>query len=139
MWAIILCFGVTFLILEMMMPSVFFLNFALAAFICAGLSLFISNISILAICFAILSIISIYTLRPLLLKNQKTKKQQSGIEAKYIGQIASVVSKIDKNSGVISIYDERWQARTKDDEVIEEGSKVEIIGNESIVMFVKKV
>ena len=136
---VILCFGITFLILEMMIPGVFFLNFALAAFICAFISLFTKSIAILGISFAILSIVSIYTLRPLLIKKDKNKKQQSGIEAKYIGHIAKVVEPVDKNKGTISIYDERWQARTSDDEVIEVDSQVEITGNESIIMFVKKV
>ncbi len=139
MWALILCLGITFLIFEMIFPAIFFLNFALAAFICAVISLFTTNISLLAFSFAVLSIISLYTIRPLLVRKERDKKQQSGIEAKYIGKTANAVSKIDKNGGAISIYDERWQARTTDDSEIEAGQKVEITGNESIVMLVRKV
>lgn len=139
MWAIISCFSFVFLILEMMIPGVFFLNFALAGFITAITSLFSANPIVLLILFSVLSIISMYTLRPLLLKYEKNKKQQSGIEAKYIGKIAKVVERIDKNSGVLSIYDERWQARTKNDEIIEAGSDAKITGYESIVMYVEKV
>ncbi len=138
MWALLLCLGITFLIFEMIFPAIFFLNFAVAAFICAGISFFTDSIVILVVCFAFLSVISLYTLRPLLVKKDKDKKQQSGIEAKYIGKIADAVSKIDKTGGAISIYDERWQARTQDDSVIEEGQKVEIVSNESIVMIVRK-
>lgn len=139
MWQIILCFGITFLILEMMIPGIFFLNFAIAAFICAVLSYFISDIVIIVVAFCVLSIILMYTLRPLLVKSEKNKKQQTGICAKYVGKTAKAVDKIDRNSGAISIYDERWQARTKDDEVIEAGQEVEIIDYESIIMFVKRV
>ncbi len=139
MWQIILCFGITFLILEMMIPGIFFLNFAVAAFLCALLSLYIKSIFVLTVVFCFLSVILMYTLRPLLVKCEKNKKQQTGICAKYVGKRAKAVEKIDKNSGVISIYDERWQARVRDEQIIESGSDVEIIDYESIVMFVKKV
>ena len=139
MWQIILCFGITFLILEMMIPGIFFLNFAVAAFLCALLSLYIKSIFVLTVVFCFLSVILMYTLRPLLVKCEKNKKQQTGICAKYVGKRAKAVEKIDKNSGVISIYDERWQARVRDEQIIESGSDVEIIDYESIIMFVKKV
>ncbi len=139
MWQVILCFGITFLILEMIIPGIFFLNFAIAAFICAVLSLFIADLVILTVLFCVLSLILMYTLRPLLVKCENNKKQQTGICAKYVGKRAKVVERTDKNSGAISIYDERWQARTKDDTVLEIGEEAEIIDYESIVMFVKKV
>ena len=138
MWQVILCFVITFLILEMIIPGIFFLNFAIAAFLCAIISIYIKSITILTIIFCALSIILMYTLRPLLVKCEKNKKQQSGICAKYVGKKAKAIEKIDKNSGAISIYDERWQARVKNDEIIESGTEVEIIDYESIIMFVKK-
>lgn len=139
MWAVILCFSCVFLILEMMIPGIFFLNFALAGLITAGLSLFIGNLIVLTVLFSVLSLISMYTLRPLLLKSEENRKQQSGIEAKYIGKIAKVAERIDKNAGVLSIYDERWQARTRTDEILEAGDDAKITGYESIVMYVEKV
>ena len=139
MWQIIFCIGFLFLILEMFTPSMFFLNFAISAFICAILSLITTNIYILTIVFSILSILFIFTLRPVLMKNLNNKKLQTGINAKYVGKIAKAVEDIDKNSGVISIYDERWQARNIEDSVILKGENVEITGNESIIMKVKKI
>lgn len=139
MFYIILGIAFIFLILEMLTPVLFFLNFALAAFICAIIALFTSNITILVIAFSILSVASMYTLRPLLVKNQKDKKLETGLESKYIGKTAKAVEDINKDSGAISLYDERWQARNINDDTIEKGSKVEIVRNESIVMFVKKV
>ena len=139
MWQMLLCIGFVFLILEMFTPTMFFLNFAVAAFICALLSLITTNITILTVTFCILSIALIYTLRPLLMKNVQNKKLSTGIESKYIGKTANVVENVDKDKGVISIYDERWQARNVDDGVIEKNSTVEIISNESIIMHVRKV
>lgn len=139
MWQIITAIGFVFLILEILTPSLFFLNFALAAFICAIISLYIGNISFLVILFSILSIIFIFSLRPLLIKKCVSKSQKTGMESKYIGKVVLVVENIDKNSGTISIYDERWQARNLEEGVIPKGSKVQIISHEGIIMQVKKV
>lgn len=139
MLQIFLCIGLAFLIFEMFMPSMFFLNFAISAFICACLSHFTSNITLLIIVFCILSVLLIFSLRPLLMKKFENKKPDSGMESKYIGKTAKAVENINKNSGAISIYDERWQARNIDDGTIEKGSDVEIVSHESIIMNVRKV
>ena len=41
LWQILAVCGIAFLILEMFTPSMFFLNFALASFITAGVSFFV--------------------------------------------------------------------------------------------------
>ena len=138
MWQILLCVGFLFLIFEIFTPTMFFLNFALSAFVCALLSVFVQNVTILSVVFCILSIILIFLLRPILMKNLKNKQLQTGMESKYIGQTAKVIEEIDKTKGVISIYDERWQARNIDDGVISTGENVEIISYKSIIMYVKK-
>jgi len=139
MWQFILCIGILFLLFEIFIPSVFFVNFALSAFICAILSLFVDNISILLIVFSVLSVLLLLTLRPYFLRKNSQKDTQSGIEAKYVGKIAKAVENIDKNQGAISIYDERWQARNINDDLIEAGQNVEIIDYKSIVMYVKRI
>jgi len=123
----------------MFTPSMFFLNFAIAGFICAVLSLITANTTILIVVFSVLSVALIFTLRPLLMKNIQNKKLATGMESKYIGKIARVIENIDKDNGAISIYDERWQARNIEEGIIEKDSNVEIVSNESIVMYVRKV
>ena len=86
-----------------------------------------------------LSIFFIYTLRPLFIKRKTQQDLKTGIEEKYIGKVAKAISVIDKNSGVISIYDERWQARNIEDGIIEIGQNVEIVSNDSLIMNVKKI
>ncbi len=139
MWQIIFCIGLAFLILEMFTPAMFFLNFAIAAFICAILSLITTNITIIVVVFCILSVILMYTLRPLLMKNVQNKQLNTGMESKYVGKIAKATEDIDKQKGTISIYDERWQARNIDEGVISAGENVEIVSYESIIMNVRKV
>lgn len=139
MWQLFLCAGLAFLILEMFTPAMFFLNFAIAAFICAGLSLITTNITILIVTFSVLSVILIFCLRPMLMKNVENKKQESGMDEKYIGKIARVIEDIDKTKGAITIYDERWQARNIEEGTINKDEEVEIISYDSTVLNVRKV
>ena len=138
MWQIILGISILCVIIEIFFPTLIFINFALAALICTILSLYCTNIVILSITFCVLSFLFIFTLRPLFIKISDNKKVQSGISSTYIGKQAKVIEKVDKNSGAISIYDERWQARSTDDAIFEIGEVVEIVSNDDLVFKVKK-
>ena len=139
MWQIILGIGFIFLILEMFTPTMFFLNFSISAFICAILSLYVKNTYFLIVVFSILSIVLIFTLRPLLVRKTQNKNLETGINAKYIGKTAKVIEKIDNNLGAITIYDERWQAKSKNNETFEVNEMVKIVSFEGIVAYVEKV
>ena len=114
----------------------FFLNFAVGAFVTAICSIYIFNWTALTIIFVAVSLLSLLVLRPMLVK-KTNKSQETGMSAKYIGKTAKVIETVTENSGVISIYDERWEARA--DHEIPVDSKVEIVKNESLVMFVKEI
>jgi membrane protein implicated in regulation of membrane protease activity len=122
----------------MFTPSMFFLNFSLASFICAVLSLYTKNTYVLVIALFIFSFVSFIFLRPIIMK-KLTKSQETGLNSKYIDKVAKAETEISSNSGVISIYGERWEARSEDGQVIPQGSDVKILRNESIIMYVKKV
>mgnify|MGYP004662441409 FL=1 len=139
LWEIFAVAGLGFVILEMLVPSMFFLNLALAGFITAILALFIKSWIILTFVFVVLSILSILLLRPILLKQKKSKEKETGMEGKYIGQIVKVIEPVTKFSGAITIYDERWEARTENDETIPAGSEVKIVKNESLILTVEKI
>ena len=127
--------GLIFLILEMTVPTMFFLNFAVGAFVAAACSIYLTNWTSLIIIFVAVSLLSLLILRPMLVKKTE-KSQETGISAKYIGKTAKVIEKITPESGVISLYDERWQARC--DHEIPEGTRVIIERNESLIMYVKE-
>lgn len=135
MWQIFAVVGLICLILEMTIPTMFFLNFAVAAFITAACSIYIYEVTALIIIFATVSLISLLFLRPLLVKKTH-KSQETGIVAKYIGKTAKVIDTITPEKGAISIYDERWEARA--DHEIPTGKEVIIERNESLVMYVKE-
>ena len=135
LWQIFAVCGIGFVILEMFTPSLFFLNFALAAFITSGIAVYLNDPYILAIIFVVLSFISFIFLRPILRKSLE-KNKETGLASKYIGQVAKVEEEVSDNAGVISIYGERWEARSENGEIFNQGSEVKIVRNESIVMYV---
>ena len=138
LWEFIVIIGIGFIILELFTPSMFFLNFAFAAFITAIVSLFTAKMITLVLVFFILSFLSFAFLRPIIL-NKFRKETETGINDKYIGKRAKVIEEVNENEGAISIYDELWNARTEEDLVIPAGAEVEIVRNESLIMYVKKI
>ncbi len=134
-WQILAGLGLIFLILEMTVSGMFFLNFAVGAFLTAICAIYIVNWYALILIFVGISMLSLTFLRPMLMK-KPNKNQETGISAKYIGKTAKVVETITPQSGVISIYDERWDARA--DHEIPQGSEVVIERNESLIMYVKE-
>ena len=139
LWELFLIVGLACLILEIVIPSMFFLNLAVAGFITAIFAVFIHSWVYLTLIFVGLSIVSILFLRPILLKHKKTKGEETGMEGKYIGKIVKVKEPIGKFSGAITIYDERWEARCESDETIPEGEEVRIVKYDSLVLTVERI
>ena len=133
------CFSIAFLILEIIMPDLIYLNLAIASFVTGGAILFSANPWVIwSAC--ILSLIGSFTIiRPKMINFAKKQNMQKNIKSKYLGQIAKVVEKIDSKSGILTINDERWQARTSKDEVIEQGQSAKITDYKDIIMYVEKV
>ena len=136
LWELLAVLGIGFLILEMFTPSMFFLNFALASFICSIVSEKKKNPYILVGIFFIFSFVSFLFLRPILVK-KFTKTKETGLQSKYIDAVAKAEEEISEFSGVISIYGERWEARSENRTIIPKGSEVKIVRNESIIMYVE--
>ena len=139
LWQIFSIAGVVAIILEITIPSGFFLNFAVAGFLTALISLYVSSITALVVDFIVISLLSIWLIRPLLVRT-KDSDNSSGLDNKYIGKTAKARETITKSSGAITIYDERWDARLLNDgEDIPAGSEVKIIKNDSLVLYVEKI
>lgn len=138
MWQFLVILGVAFLILEMFTPVMFFLNFAIAAFITAGISVYTQNLYPLMIGFVAISLLLLLFVRPLLVKNKSNNEQITGMKSKYVGKTARVIDSVTKNSGAITIYDERWEARCLVDDEIQIGESVVIKDYDSLIMFVER-
>ena len=139
LWQIFSIVSVVAIILEIVIPSGFFLNFAVAGILTALLSLFVNSVYALTIDFIILAILSVWFIRPLLIKKKDEKAKHTGLVDKYIGKTAKVIEPITKTSGAITIYEERWDARTVNDEEIPVGADVKILKNDSLILYVEKI
>ncbi len=139
LWQIFSIVAVVAVILEIIVPSAFFLNFAIAGVLTALLSLFVNSINALIIDFIILSILSIWLIRPILLRRKDEKDKQTGLDDKYIGKIVKVTEPVTTNSGAVTIYDERWNARIESGDKIPVGAEVKIVKNDSLVLYVEKI
>ena len=137
LWEFIVICGIVFILLELFVPSMFFLNFALASFVTAVASLYTAKTLTLVLIFFVFSFLSFAFLRPLLLR-RKGKEIETGVNDKYIGKKAKVIEDVSAENGFISIYDERWNARTEDGSTIPAGTEVEIVKNDSLIMYVVK-
>lgn len=138
MWLMLLIVAVVFLVLEMFTPILFFINLAVAAAVSAIFAYMGFSSLLVTFVFLIVSIATIWLVRPILLKQINEKKVSTGLDDKYIGKIAKVVKEVSKTDGRIAIYGEEWQAVT-DGENISVGTEVKILSNDSIVFKVEKI
>ncbi len=138
-WQFCLCVGLAFLIAEIFIPTTFFLSMSIGAFVTALFAVwFVSKIVLIPV-FAIVSLLSLLLLKPFLAKYRNhNAENETGVEGKYIGKKAKALTNINQNSGTISIYGERWDARTLENDEIEENAEVTIVKNDSLIMYVKK-
>ena len=72
-----------------------------------------------------------------MLLRRNSKETETGISGKYIGKSARVTEDVTDSKGVITIYDERWEARSIDASLIPAGSEVKIVKNDGLIMFVE--
>lgn len=137
-WQLLIIAGIIFIIIEILTPVMFFLNLALACFITAIFAWFIFDWNILIPVFVCFSLVFLLFLRPILVR-RKANGPKTGVEEKYIGKVAKVTQKITSTSGVVSIYNERWEARSESGDEIPEGAEVKIVRNESLILYVQEV
>ena len=139
-WELFAIAGLVFLILEILVPTAFFLNLAIAGFLTAIFSLIFEGWTTLIILFVAFSLLSILLIRPLILKRKNNDdSDKTGIEGKYIGKVVKVIEPISKFKGAITIYDERWEARYDGEDEIPVGAEVRIVKNDSLIMYVEKL
>lgn len=138
-WMIYIIIAVIAIIVEILVPTLFCLNFAFAGIVTAIISIFWGSTYSLIFVFLGLSLLSIAFVKPLLSKILK-KEETTDFNAQYIGKVVKCTEPISLTKGAITIYDERWEARTEfDGEEIPVGSDVKIVKNDSLILFVEKI
>lgn len=136
-WQIFAISGILLVILEMLTPAMFFLNLAIASFITAVISIYFPDWETLSIIWVILSLVCLLFFHPLMVKKGQASASVTGM-GRYVGTRAKVIEAINGDGGVVSVFDERWNAKSIDGSSITKGEYVIIEKNEDLVLFVRK-
>lgn len=132
--------GFVFFLLEFVIPGLILFFFAVGAWIVAILCLFLDlSINEQLIIFLISSIATILLFRKWLSKILWKRKHSSELlEDEFLGKIAKAETAISPGeNGKVDFKGTTWQAASVDE--IEKGDNVVIVGNESILLFVKSI
>ncbi len=139
LWILFVIISIISILVEIFAPSLFCINFAFAGIITAIIAIFWGNLYSLAVIFLVLSLLSILFIKPLLTKLLK-KETHADFDSQYIGKIVKSIEPITCTKGAVTIYDERWEARIRNEnEEIPADRDVKIVGNESLILFVEKI
>ena len=136
-WQILCIAGVLLVILEMATPAMFFLNLALACFLTALVSLYTTDFTILSVVWVISSLLLIFLFRPLMVRKNHAEVSTTGM-GRYVGAKAKVLEDINSQGGVVSVFDERWNAVSSDGNSIAKGETVIIEKHENLTLYVRK-
>ena len=114
--------------------------FGIGALFAMIVSFFTTNIIIQTTVFLITSTIFILATKPLVKKFVDVKKTNTNVFS-IIGKKALVIKVIDPihSSGQIKLNGEVWSAETENDEIIKEGSEVEVLKINGVKAIVKLV
>ena len=114
--------------------------FGVGALIAMLVSFFTSNIIIQTTIFVISSTILIFATKPFVKKFADVKKTNTNVYS-IIGKTALVIKTIDPihSVGQIKINGEVWTAESENNQVIDEGSEVEILEIKGVKAIVKPI
>ena len=139
-WMIFLIIAIVAIVFEIFAPTMFCINFAFAGVVAAILSVFFKlSLTALFVIFAVVALFSIVFIKPLLVKMLK-KDDKTDFKSQYIGKVVKTIEPVNKTSGAVTIYDERWEARlSTEGEEIPAETDVKIVGNDSLILYVEKI
>lgn len=135
-WLIALSIFIVVEIITLGLATIWFACGALAAFIA---SLFGVSIPVQFVLFAVVSLASLFTVRPYVARKFTSERTKTNYES-LIGKSARVVETIDnyKETGVVYINGLEWTARAVDDATIDAGKIAEIIEIRGVKVIVKE-
>ena len=128
--------------MEIFIPSFVLFNFGIGAVIgsfAAGLNL---SLEWQIVLFSSGTLMSFFLVRPAMKKfaYKRTEGFKTNMEA-MVGRQATVSEEIsnENNRGRVSLDGDIWQARSQNNEIIAQGTLVEIVQLNSIILIVKKI
>jgi len=136
-WLVI---AVIFFIIEILTPGVFLFScFSIGAILAFLISIFSKSLILQCLVFATFSILSVYFLKPILMKLFAPFTIRSNIDY-IIGKKGVVVEKIDgkKSMGIVKVENELWRAVAENNEVINVDEEIVVLKVEGAHLVVKK-
>jgi len=140
MWQVWLIIAGLFFVGEIATVGFLIFWFGIGALIAMIVSFFTSNIIIQTTIFVISSTILIFATKPFVKKFADVKKTNTNVYS-IIGKKALVIKTIDPihSFGQIKINGEVWTAESENNQVIDEGSEVEILEIKGVKAIVKPI
>ena len=140
MWQVWLIIAGLFFIGEIATVGFLIFWFGIGALIAMVVSLFTSNIIIQTTVFVISSTILIFATKPFVKKFADVKKTNTNVYS-IISKKALVIKTINPihSIGQIKLNGEVWTAESENNEVIEEGSEVEVLEIKGVKAIVKPI
>lgn len=140
MWQVWLIIAGLFFVGEIATVGFLIFWFGIGALIAMIVSFFTSNIIIQTTIFVISSTILIFATKPFVKKFADIKKTNTNVYS-IIGKKALVIKTIDPihSVGQIKINGEVWTAESENNQVIDEGSEVEILEIKGVKAIVKPI
>ena len=140
MWQIWLIIAGVFFVGEMLTVGFLIFWLGIGALIAMVVSLFTSNVIIQTTVFVISSTILIFATKPFVKKFVDVKTTNTNAFS-IIGKKAVVIKAIDSvnSTGQIKMNGEVWSAESENNEIIPEGSEVEILNIKGVKAIVKEI
>lgn len=139
-WYIWLIIAGLFIIIETFTSGFLIFWFGIGALVSMIISIFIEDIFIQTIIFIISSVILIFATKPFVKKFTNSKTISTNINS-LIGKTGIVVKEIDNlaSVGQVKVNGELWSAKSIDNQIISENTKVEIIKIDGVKLIVKTI
>ena len=141
LWLVWMLITVLALILEVSSGTFYLMCFAIGAACAIVASLFPIPFGLQVLVFIIFSAISVFGVRPFVMKylHPKHETRLSNADA-LMGRIGTVSEPIVAGGhGRVAIDGDDWKAVSADGSAVDKGSKVKVVGRESIIITVEKV
>ncbi len=139
-WISWLIIAIIFLIIEVLTPGIFLFScFSIGAIFAMILSFLSKSVLLQCLVFATVSILSIYFLKPILMKIVSTASVKSNIN-RLVDKTGIVIERIEGNKtmGLVKVENELWRAVSINNEIIEKDEEVIIIKVEGAHLLVRR-
>lgn len=139
LWLAWLLVSLLCLVLELTNGDFFIICFAIGGTAVTILAAFCDSFTAQVILFAVVSVLSIFFIRPFALKYlHKNKEQRVSNADAIIGRIGRITERIEPNEyGRVKIDGDYWKAQANNNTAIEEGTQVRIVKLDSIIVTVE--